>query len=285
MEEEELKIILVGRGECFIAVRDMLLKEKLLPVLMWQYGERRRLDSWEGVEVLSGRTLTAPTVEARNPHIIICVGYPRLLPPSVYMIPTLGTINMHTGKLPEYRGRHAINWALLNGEKEIGITVHYLNDNIDQGDIILQDMVPIERNDNYRTMCKKITPKAAKLVVTAVKQIKNGCVYRRGQNEGLSSHHPRRSPSDSRLDWSQTGLELTNKINALLFPIRTEGRDALAFVKKKSGRKVIIYNTVRGECPGEVLGRIDRDTYVVATTDCPIVIKTEILLRKGQILV
>jgi methionyl-tRNA formyltransferase len=196
----------------------------------------------------------------------------------------MGTINLHTGKLPEYRGRHAIQWALINGEKEIGITIHFINENIDQGDIILQDCVPIERNDTLKMIQKKITPKAASLVVAAVKQLKEGCVYRRKQDERLSSFHRKRKPRDGKVDWSKSGVELSNLINALIFPVHDHS-EAQAWAKRKSGKKIRFYGTVRGDCPGEVLGKLSQHVYVIATVDSPIVVRTSEPLTKGQVLI
>ena len=289
-----MKIILMGRGDCFLAVREKLIEEKLPPLLIWNYGERMKMPTDDhGIPWLSGQSPNEITISSRNPHLLVLVGYPKYLPAELWRIPTLGTINMHPGRLPAYRGRHSVNWALLNGEKEIGITIHYVNEVVDGGDIILQDTVAVERNDTCKSITKRITPRAASLVVTAIKQIKNGCAHRRPQDGRFSSSQPKRTPSDSRMDWSLSGEELTNHVRALILPRHSLGpnpdtqsfHDAHAWAKTKSKRKIWFYGTVRGECPGEVLGRLDKDTYVIATKDCPIVVKTDSVLRKGQVLV
>ena len=67
-------------------------------------------------------------------------------------MPALGTINCHAGKLPFYRGRNVLNWAIINGESEFGITVHFIDDGIDTGDIIKQKTYPISLNDDYKSI-------------------------------------------------------------------------------------------------------------------------------------
>jgi methionyl-tRNA formyltransferase len=95
--------------------------------------------------------------------------------------------------LPKYRGRHPIDWAMENNEKEIGITVHYVEDEtIDTGDIIIQNSI-FYYGQGYDLVMKAMCIKVGRLLETAIKQIENNCVYRRGQNEKLATYYPKRT--------------------------------------------------------------------------------------------
>ena len=88
-------------------------------------------------------------------------------------------INCHAGKLPFYRGRNILNWVLINDEKEYGITVHYVDEGIDTGDIILQKTYPITDNDNYKTLLTNAQTECASLLYEALQKIKNN---QKGEN-------------------------------------------------------------------------------------------------------
>lgn len=102
-------------------------------------------------------------------------------------------INIHTSMLPRYRGRHPVDWAMENMEPEIGITIHYIQDGtIDTGDIILQDSVPYH-GEGYDTVMDNICKKVPAMLLAAIKQIEQGCVYRRKQNNELATYYPKRT--------------------------------------------------------------------------------------------
>lgn len=97
-------------------------------------------------------------------------------------MPRLKTINCHTGKLPFYRGRNVLNWVLINDEKEFGITVHYMDNGIDTGDIILQSSYPITDNDTYETLLKQAYTGCTDVLYEAVKKIQDGTAVRINQD-------------------------------------------------------------------------------------------------------
>ena len=90
----------------------------------------------------------------------------------IYDIPKYGTINCHAGK-PLYRGRNVLNWVLINDEKEFGITVHFVNDGIDTGDIILQETFEITGKDSYKTLWKKLIKNVQKILLRSIIKIMN----------------------------------------------------------------------------------------------------------------
>ena len=94
-----------------------------------------------------------------------------MLPEVVWSMPPKGTFNLHASLLPQYRGAAPINWAIINGEKETGVTTFFLSNEIDTGKIIFQEKVPIEKNDNAETLHDKLMKKGADLILKTVDAI------------------------------------------------------------------------------------------------------------------
>jgi methionyl-tRNA formyltransferase len=107
----------------------------------------------------------------------------RMLPEAVWAMPKLGTFNLHASLLPQYRGAAPINWAIINGEKETGVTTFFLQHEIDTGDLILQDKEPIAEDDTIGTLYEKLMQKGANLVLKTVQMIENEAVKPIPQSE------------------------------------------------------------------------------------------------------
>ena len=129
-----------------------------------------------------------------NVDILLCIGYPYTIRMETIMQYEYGVINVHTSLLPKYRGRHPVDWAMENEEKEIGITVHYIQDEtIDTGDIILQDSVPYVVGEGYNSVINKLAKKAPLITGMALYQIAAEGVYRRKQIEEFATYYPKRT--------------------------------------------------------------------------------------------
>jgi methionyl-tRNA formyltransferase len=183
-------------------------------------------------------------------------------------LPPLGVINCHAGKLPFYRGRNILNWALINDEKEFGITVHYVDEGIDTGDVILQRCCPITDADDYSTLLTRAYEGCAHTLYDAIKAIQRNDVNPIPQ----SSIHPlgfycsARIAGDERLDWNQSAREVFNFVRALCRP----GPEARAFL----GEAEIRINRVEylpeapryKNVPGAVIG-VEPNAFYVKTAD------------------
>lgn len=110
--------------------------------------------------------------ESLNIDIAIVVAF-RMMPEAIWAAPKIGTINLHGSLLPNYRGAAPINWALINGELETGVTTFFINSEIDKGDILFQDKCAIEPNDNFGTLYNKLKEIGAELVVYTIKKIED----------------------------------------------------------------------------------------------------------------
>lgn len=135
-------------------------------------------------------------------------------------LPTLKTINCHAGKLPFYRGRNVLNWVLINDEREFGITVHYVDEGIDTGDIILQRCYPISDDDNYATLLEYAYHGCAIILYDAIKDLQGGKVERIAQKniDQLGFYCSSRKQGDERLDWHQKSRDIFNFVRAICRP-------------------------------------------------------------------
>lgn len=191
-------------------------------------------------------------------ELLVCLGYPHILKKEEIELFPKGVINFHAG-LPHYRGRHPINWMMIDGLKEIPISVHYIDEGIDTGDIIVEDYVKIERDDCYPDVRKKIIELEKKLLVISLKQIETNSVYRRKQTE-VFKYTKKRTPEDSRIDWNKSSLELHHFINALSSPMPN------AFMDYK-GEEIKINKSYIGKNVGEILTKTTDGRYVLSALD------------------
>ena len=152
--------------------------------------------------------------------LFVSMSYNQIFRSRIYNLPPLHTINCHAGKLPFYRGRNILNWALINDEHEFGITVHYVDDGVDTGDIILQRTFPITDADNYNTLLQTAYVECPQILVEAIKQLQAGTANRIPQSSiahaGLFCGS--RTVGDELLDWHQTSREVFNFVRAVCQP-------------------------------------------------------------------
>jgi methionyl-tRNA formyltransferase len=144
----------------------------------------------------------------------------RMLPEVVWNMPPLGTYNLHASLLPDYRGAAPINWALINGEKETGVTTFRLRHDIDTGSILLQDKVSITPDMNAGELHDILMERGARLLLLSVQQIEKGNFELKEQSALLKDGHaPRHAPKifkdDCRIDWTKSGEEIHNLVRGL----------------------------------------------------------------------
>lgn len=177
-----------------------------------------------GIDFLIDKDVNSPSCVERfsryQADLFVSMSFDQILRKRVYGLPRMGTINCHAGKLPFYRGRNVLNWVLINDEKEFGITVHYIDDGIDTGDIIAQATFPITDDDNYGTLLEKAFRECPKLLYLAIKDLHCGGFQRTPQSQ-LSSVGlicSQRIPGDEHLDWNTSSRDVFNFVRALSHP-------------------------------------------------------------------
>lgn len=140
----------------------------------------------------------------------------RMLPEVVWNMPPLGTINVHASLLPDYRGAAPINWAIINGEHETGVTTFKLKHEIDTGNILLQQKVSIDENDNAGVLHDKLMRAGATLLVETLNKLKNGTLTEQIQiATPTNKHAPKLFTASCEIDWSKTAKEITQLIRGL----------------------------------------------------------------------
>lgn len=139
----------------------------------------------------------------------------RMLPEAVWSMPPLGTFNAHASLLPKYRGAAPINWAIIRGEHETGITTFMLKHEIDTGDIIEQVRVPILENDNAGTLHDRLMSLSASLVTDTVNRIIDGTLTTRPQMDAEATDAPKIFRETCKIDWTRPTVEVHNFIRGL----------------------------------------------------------------------
>lgn len=156
-------------------------------------------------------------MRALEPDLGIVIAF-RMLPEVIWAMPRLGTFNLHASLLPEYRGAAPINWAVINGERETGITTFLLNHEIDKGAIIGQKREPITEDDTVGTMYDKLMRSGCDLVVETVERVAAGNYEAREQmhiDEATLKPAPKIFKDDCRIDWSWEGCRIVNFVRGL----------------------------------------------------------------------
>jgi methionyl-tRNA formyltransferase len=150
-----------------------------------------------------------------NADLQIVVAF-RMLPEAVWNMPPLGTFNLHASLLPQYRGAAPIHWAVINGEKETGVTTFFLNHEIDTGDLILQAKEPIHSYDTTGSLYERLMQKGASIILKTVELIEKNQVKAIPQviNEDLKTA-PKIFKENCRIDWSQTAVQIRNFVRGL----------------------------------------------------------------------
>lgn len=182
-----------------------------------------------------------------------------------------GFINCHAGKLPNYRGRNILNWALINNEKEIGITAHFIDDGIDTGDIISQTIMPIEKEDDYSTLLNKAINKCPEVLLDAIIKIKENRVSTIKQSHINGSYFSYRRNGDEFIDWNWSSIRIYNFIRAIVRP----APGAQTYLE---GKKIFIWESELVDFPGYIstegeIIRKENDGVIVKTGDNALKIK------------
>lgn len=172
-----------------------------------------------GIPVLQPTNLKSPDflelLKSYQADIQVVVAF-RMLPEVVWNMPPKGTFNLHASLLPDYRGAAPINWAIINGEKETGVTTFFLRHEIDTGSIIFQEKEPILPEDNLGTLYEKLMQRGAKLVLKTIQAVAEDNITPRIQDESLAVHHaPKIYKETCKIDWSKSATDIHNLIRGL----------------------------------------------------------------------
>ena len=150
-----------------------------------------------------------------DPNLIVVVAF-RMLPKQVWNYPKYGTFNLHASLLPQYRGAAPINWAIIYGEKETGLTTFFIDDKIDTGQIIDKVSITIKETDNLKDVYLKMLPKGKKLVLNTLDKIADHTIQTKPQKEIKTlKPAPKLTKDNTRINWDMAGEKIYNFVRGL----------------------------------------------------------------------
>lgn len=229
---EELRIIFMGTPEFAVPSLEILVQNKLNVAAVITaadkpqgrgqkivYSPVKECALKHGIPVLQPTNLKAPEflelLRSYKAHLQVVVAF-RMLPESVWAMPVIGTFNLHASLLPQYRGAAPINWAIINGEKESGVTTFFLEHDIDTGSIILQEKESIHDTDTAGTLYERLMNKGAALVLKTVTNIASKNYHSVPQVKGPNARHaPKIFKETCEIKWDQTSEQVRNFVRGL----------------------------------------------------------------------
>ena len=182
-------------------------------------------------EKLKSNTEFIEQMKALQPDLFVVVAF-RILPKEVFDIPKFGSFNLHGSFLPKYRGAAPIQWALINGETETGLTTFKLAEKVDTGNIYLQQKVEILPADNFETLHDRMSLLGADLVLKTISLIQTGNFELKQQDDSLASPAPKITKEICKIDWNKSAKEIHNLVRGL------SPHPAASFVYNGKGIKI-----------------------------------------------
>ncbi|MBB6736060.1 methionyl-tRNA formyltransferase [Cohnella zeiphila] len=173
----------------------------------------------KGLPVLQPERMRSPaaveSVAAWKPDLIVTAAYGQILPKAVLELPRLGCVNVHGSLLPRYRGGAPIQRSIMEGERETGVTIMYMAEGLDTGDMIASVTVPIGDEDTAGTMFEKLSLAGADLLMETLPKLADGTAPRVPQDDSLATYAPNLTREDERLRWERTSRELFDQTRGL----------------------------------------------------------------------
>lgn len=160
----------------------------------------------------------ADYIRSLEPDFIFVLGFSQLIPEDILSIPAIGTVGCHAALLPYNRGRHPIIWAIANGLKKSGVTLFWMNKEIDAGDILDQQEFLISEKDDAGSVYRKVTALVIKMLKKNIPLLEKGVAGRIKQDHSKANYWRRRSQEDGRIDWRMSSQRIYDLIRALSFP-------------------------------------------------------------------
>ena len=212
-----LKLLCKSTGIDIVAVvsnppKPIGRKRKLKQTAIGNYASINNLTLIEPASFFDNSLIT--TLESLNSDLFIVVAY-RILPDQILAIPKYGSINLHASLLPNYRGAAPIQWVLMNGEKQTGVTTFYIDTKVDYGDILLKESVEILDEDNFQTLSKKLSEVGAETIFKTINKVRSLNSEPIKQNKGIFKKAPKISKDMFFINWNWNAEKIHNWIRGL----------------------------------------------------------------------
>ena len=218
-------------------------------------------------------------VESLAPELIVVAAYGKILPEELLDYPKYGSINVHSSLLPKYRGAAPINWAILNGETETGVSIMYMAKDLDAGDVIRQAVTPIGENEDAQALTARLADLGAETLSQVIRDLEAGMVSRMPQDHSAQTYAPMLSKELSAVDWSRSAHQIHCQIRGLIpWPCAStdiiSGEPMKLFAAKETGEET-------SAAPGRVV-RADKRGICVACGDGKVLCLTELQAAGGK---
>lgn len=187
-------------------------KRKLTPCPLKAFAQSRGFNVLTPEKV--GETSSVEALTALKPDLFVVVAYGQYIPSRVIALAPREAINVHPSLLPKYRGSAPIQWAILNGDKVTGVSIIYLAQKMDAGDILQQETYPLGPDETSATLHDKLAVFGADLLIKAIDDIRNGTVSRIAQDETQVVEIRKLAKEDGKIDWSLPAETIRNRIRA-----------------------------------------------------------------------
>ena len=252
---------------------------KLVPSEVKVFAEEHGIPVFQPATLKDGAF--SGTLEELDPDMIVVAAYGKILPPYILDYPKYGCINAHASILPKYRGASPIQRAIMDGERESGVTAMYMDVGLDTGDIILCEKITIDENDDFEAVHDKLAAAGSKAILEVVRLAKLGTVPRTAQDDSLSCYAPKIEKEDRLIDFSESADEVRNRIRALspfprAFTYLPDGKALQITASRKTDR-----GADDGSVPGTVIAE-DKNGFYVKCSDGAILVTEVIPEGKGK---
>jgi methionyl-tRNA formyltransferase len=270
-----LKLVFMGTPEFAVSSLEMLIESEHEIAAVVTQPDRPRgrglklraspvkeLATGHGIRVLQPEKAREPAfiedMRRIAPEAMVVVAFGQILPRELLEIPPHGCINVHASLLPLYRGAAPINWAIINGERETGVTTMLMDEGMDTGDILLQRSILINPDDTAGSLHDKLAPLGARLLMETLFLLKEGMLKPEKQDNQQASYAPSMKKDNGRINWSLSAEMILNRIRGL-------NPWPGAFTEYRGNSlKILSADAAHGKGqPGEILA-VDRDTILVA---------------------
>jgi methionyl-tRNA formyltransferase len=228
---------------------------QVVPSPVKVFAEQRHLTIFQPEKLTTPEFIQQLT--SLQPDLIVVVAF-RILPPAVYTIAKQGAFNLHGSLLPKYRGAAPINWAIINGERETGVTSFFLQEKVDTGNILLQARIPIGGEDTAGIIHDKLAEVGAEIVLHTVRLIEQGKTAPKPQDNTMATPAPKIFKENCRINWNAGSSDIHNFIRGLSPRPCAFTLHADTIIKIYRSK---IVNDMKSKTPGEIL-RADGDIIV-----------------------
>lgn len=201
---------------------------KLQPSPVKEYAVKRGIPVFQPVSVKSAETLKI--VESLAPELIVVAAYGRILPEEILRFPRYGSINVHSSLLPAYRGAAPINWVILNGERETGVSIMYMAQALDAGDVIRTAKTAIAPEENALELTERLALLGAQVLSETIPTLANGTARRMPQDDEKQSYAPMLTRALSPIRWERSARSIHDQVRGLIpWPCATTELDGKRF--------------------------------------------------------